>query len=145
MLNSFRPSREMHPKYICEIRILIRHNHCWQPVVPPPTFENWLCGLQHGCGSHNWHHVCEFAKPHYHYQDGIIPLWLRPTCHKVHAHTMPWLLRDRPWLQKAALLLVRGSLQPNILKLSYNFLHAQLMVPLWYHSMVNVFLFNGRQ
>jgi hypothetical protein len=40
----------MHPKCICELRILIRHNHSWQPVVPPPTFENWLCALQRGCG-----------------------------------------------------------------------------------------------
>jgi hypothetical protein len=97
----------MHSKCICELRISIRHNHSWQPVVPPPTFENWLCGLQRGCGSHNRHHVCQLGKPHYHHEDGIISLWLRPTCDQVHAHTMPWLRRDRQRLQEAALLLVR--------------------------------------
>ena len=30
---------------------LVRHNHSRQPMVPPPTFENWLCGLQRCCGS----------------------------------------------------------------------------------------------
>ena len=98
----------MHPKCTCELRILIRHNHSRQPVVPPPTFENWLCGLQRGCGSHNRHHVCQLGKPHYHHQDGIISLWLRQTCDEVHAYTMPWPRRDRQRSQEAALLLVRG-------------------------------------
>ena len=99
----------MHPKCICELRILIRHNHFRQPVVPPPTFENWLCGLQRGCGFHNWHHVCQLGKPHYHHQDGIIFFWLRQTCNEVHAYTMPWPRRDRQWSQETTLLLVRGS------------------------------------
>ena len=99
----------MHPKCICELRISIRHNHYWQLVVPPPTFENWLCGLQRGCGSHNWHHVCQLGKPQYHHQDGITSLWLRQICDEVHAHTMPWPRRDRPRSQLAALLLIRGS------------------------------------
>jgi hypothetical protein len=43
-------------------------------MVSPLTFENWLCGLQRGCGSHNRHHVCQLGKPHYHDQDGIILL-----------------------------------------------------------------------
>jgi hypothetical protein len=90
-------------------RILIRHNHSQQPVVPPPTFENWLCGLQRGCGSHNWHHVCQLGKPHYHHQDGIISSWLRQTCDEVRAYTMPWPCRDRQRLQEAALLLERDS------------------------------------
>jgi hypothetical protein len=99
----------MHPKCICELWISIRHNHSRQPVVPPPTFENWLCGLQRGCGSHNWHHVCQLGKPHYHHQDGITSLWLRQICDEVHAHTMSWPRRDRPRSQVAALLLIRGS------------------------------------
>jgi hypothetical protein len=99
----------MHPKCICELRILIRHNHSRQPVVPPPTFENWLCGLQRGCGFHNWHHTCQLGKPLYHHQGGIIYLWLRQTCDEVHAYTMPWSRWDRQWSQKSAMLLVRGS------------------------------------
>jgi hypothetical protein len=73
---SFFPDlpREMHSKCTCEFRISIRHNHSRQPVVPPPTFENWLCGLRRGCGFHNRHHVCQLDKPHYHHQDGIISL-----------------------------------------------------------------------
>jgi hypothetical protein len=98
----------MHPKCICELQILIRYNHSWQPVVFPLTFENCLCGLQRGCGSHIWHHVCQLGKRHYHHQDGIILLWLRPTCHQVHAYTMPWLHQDWQRLQEAALFLVRG-------------------------------------
>jgi hypothetical protein len=101
--------REMHPKYICELRISIRHNYSRQPVVPSPTFENWLCGLQRGYGSHDRHHVCQLGKPSYHHQDGIISLWLQQTCYQVHAHTMSWLRRNRQRLQEAALILVRDS------------------------------------
>jgi hypothetical protein len=58
---------QMYQKCICELWILIGHNHSRQPVVFPLTFENWLCGLQRGCGSHNRHHVCQLGKPHYHH------------------------------------------------------------------------------
>jgi hypothetical protein len=100
---------DMHPKCICELRISIWYNHSRQPVLPPPTFENWLWGLQRGCGSHNRHHVCQLGKPHYNHQDSIISLWLRQTCDEVHTYTMPWPWRDRQRSQEAALLLVRGS------------------------------------
>ena len=123
---------EMHPKCICKLWIWIRHNHSRQPVVPPPTFENWLCGLQRGCGFHNRHHVCQFGKPHYHHHDGIIPLWLRQTCDQVHAHTMSWLRRDRQRLQGVALLLVRGSVHSASTQaftkwITISFMHGQ-----WY-------------
>ena len=124
--------REMHPKCICELRILIRHNHSRQPMEPPPTFRNWLCSLQLDCISHNWHHVCQLGKPHYHHQNGIIPLLLRPTCHQIHAHTIPWQRRDRQWLQMITLLLVRdlvhlASTQTFTAWVLTSFMHGQ-----WY-------------
>ena len=127
-------------KCTCELWILIRHNHSWQPMVPQPTFEKRLCGFQRGGGFHNRHHVCQLGKPLYHQQDGIILMWLRQICDQIHAHTMPWPQRDRQRLQGAALLLVRGSVHLALLqslhKVGFIFLHAPQMVPPWHHSMV---------
>jgi hypothetical protein len=125
------PSK-MHPKCICELQISIWHNHSRQPVVPPPTFENWLCGLQRGCSSHNRHHVCQFGKPHYHHQDGIIFLWLRQTYDEVHAHTMPWLRRDRQRLQEATLFLVRGSVHSASTQAFTEWIIISFMHSQWY-------------
>ena len=47
---------KLHPKYTCKLWILIQYNHSWQPVVLPPSFEKWLCGLQHGWGFHKSSH-----------------------------------------------------------------------------------------
>ena len=51
----FRP--KVPSKSTFELWISIRYNHSWQPVVPPPSFENMLCSLYHGCSSHNRQHV----------------------------------------------------------------------------------------
>ena len=94
---------EIHAKCICEFLIWIQHNHSQQPVVPPPIFENWLYGLQRGCGFHNWHYMCQLGKPLYHHQDDIISLWLRQNFDEVHAYTMPWPRRDLQRSKEAAL------------------------------------------
>jgi hypothetical protein len=76
--------------------------------------------------------VCQLGKPHHHHHDGIIPLWLRQTCDQVHAHTMPWLRRDRQRLQGAALLLVRGSVHLASIQVFTKWVITLFMHGQWY-------------